>query len=89
MQDEEYMSSSEKNLDERFEKELNPWWATMKKLSKNSGNKRMMKRKRSWKHKVKPCEDLDEASRLDNWENLELRKEKMEHLNREFDEPPE
>ena len=29
MQDEEYLSSSEKNLDEHFEKELNPWWTTM------------------------------------------------------------
>ena len=25
MQDKEYLSSSEKNLDEHFEKELNPW----------------------------------------------------------------
>ena len=41
---------------------------------KNSGNKRMIKRKRSWKHKVKPCNDLDGASRRDNAENLELRK---------------
>ena len=30
--------------------------------------------KRSWKHKVKPCGDLDGASRRDNAENLELRK---------------
>ena len=29
MQDEECLSSSEKNLDERFEKELNPWWTIM------------------------------------------------------------
>ena len=43
---------------------------------KNSGNKRMMKRKRSWKHKVKPCNDLDGASRRCNRENLELRKRK-------------
>ena len=41
---------------------------------KNSGNKRMIKRKRSWKHKVKPCDDLDGASRRDNAEKLELRK---------------
>ena len=45
---------------------------------KNSGNKRMIKRKRSWKHKVKPCDDLDGASRRDNAENLELRKRKDE-----------
>ena len=38
----------------------------------------MMKRKRSWKHKVKPCDDLDGASRWDNAENLELRKRKDE-----------
>ena len=44
---------------------------------KNSGNKRMMKRKRSWKHKVKPCNDLDGDLRWYNRENLELRKEKM------------
>ena len=29
MQDEEYLSSSEKNLDEHLEKELNPWWTIM------------------------------------------------------------
>ena len=45
---------------------------------KNSGNKRMIKRKRSWKHKVKPCDDLDGASRRDNAENLELWKRKDE-----------
>ena len=44
---------------------------------KNSGNKRMIERKRNWKHKVKPCNDLDGASRWYNRENLELRKEKM------------
>ena len=43
----------------------------------NSGNERMIKRKRSWQHKVKPCNDLDGASRWYNRENLELRKEKM------------
>ena len=73
LQDEENLSSSEKNLDEHFEKELNHWWTIMK----NSGNKRMIKRKRSWKHKVKPCDDLDGALRWYNRENLELRKEKM------------
>ena len=45
---------------------------------KNSGNKRMIKRKGSWKHKVKPCDDLDGASWRDNAENLELRKRKDE-----------
>ena len=44
---------------------------------KNSGNKRMIERKRSWKHKVKPCNDLDGALRWYNRENMELRKEKM------------
>ena len=43
---------------------------------KKSGNKRMIERKRSWKHKVKPCNELDGASRWYNWENLELRKRK-------------
>ena len=38
----------------------------------------MIKRKRGWKHKVKPCIDLDGASRWDNVENLELRKRKDE-----------
>ena len=47
---------------------------------KNSGNKRMIERKRSWKYKVKPCNDLDGASRRDNRENLELQKEKMNIL---------
>jgi len=44
----------------------------------NSSNKRMIKIKRSWKHKVKPCDDLEGASRRDNAENLELRKRKDE-----------
>ena len=42
---------------------------------KNSGNKTMIETKRSWKHKVKPCNDLDGALRWYNRENLELRKE--------------
>ena len=29
LQDEECLSSSEKNLIEHFEKELNPWWTRM------------------------------------------------------------
>ena len=29
LQDEENLSSSEKNLNEHFEKELNPWWTIM------------------------------------------------------------
>ena len=41
---------------------------------KNSGNERMIERNRSWKHKVKPCDDLYGASRRDNAENLELQK---------------
>ena len=47
---------------------------------KNSSNKRMIERKRGWKHKVKPCNDLDGASRRDNAENLELRKRKDEQM---------
>ena len=47
---------------------------------KNSGNRRMIKRKRSWKHKVKPCNDLDGASRRDNAENLELQKKDEQHI---------
>ena len=35
---------------------------------KNSDNKRMIKRQRSWEHKVKPCDNLDGASRRDNAE---------------------
>ena len=41
---------------------------------KNSGNKRMIKKKEKLKHKVKPCDDLDGASRRDNAENLDLQK---------------
>ena len=47
---------------------------------KNSGNKRMIKRKRSWQHKVKPCNDLGGASRRDNAEYLELRKKDEQHI---------
>ena len=36
MQDKEYLSSSNKNLEEHFENELNPWRAIMKKLSKHA-----------------------------------------------------
>ena len=43
---------------------------------KNSGNKRMIKEREVEKHKVKPCNDLDGASRWYNRENLELRKRK-------------
>ena len=43
---------------------------------KNSSNERMVERKRSWKHKVKPCDDLEGASRRYDRENLELRKRK-------------
>ena len=45
---------------------------------KNSGNERMIERKRSWKHKVKPCNDLDGTLQWNNWESLELQKEKNE-----------
>ena len=40
----------------------------------------MIEIKRSWKHKVKPCNDLGGASRRDNRENLELRRKKMNNL---------
>ena len=57
---------------------------------KNSGNKMMIKIKTSWKHKVKPCNDLDGSSWWYNWESLELREKKWwNNWNREFDEPPE
>ena len=42
-----------------------------------------MKRKRNLKHKVNPCNDLDESSWWYNWEILELQ-ESMKHLNWEF-----
>ena len=42
------------------------------------------KRKRSWEHKVKPCDDLDGASRQDNAENLELRKKVEQHITEKF-----
>ena len=45
---------------------------------KNSGNKRITKRKISWKHEVKTCNDLDGASRRDKAKNLKLRKRKDE-----------
>ena len=51
---------------------------------KNSGNERMIERKRSWKHKVKPCHDLDGASRWYNRENLELQKERWSLSNGEM-----
>ena len=47
--------------------------------------KRMIERKRSWQHKVKPCDDLDGASRWDNRESLELQKERWSLSNRECD----
>ena len=52
---------------------------------RNSGNKRMIKRKERWKHKVKPCNDLDGSSRRYNSESLELREKKIwNNWNREF-----
>ena len=38
----------------------------------------MIKIMGSWKHKVKPCDDLEGASQWDNAENMELRKRKDE-----------
>ena len=45
---------------------------------KNSGNKIMIKRKRSWKHKVKPCNDLDGSSWWYHCESLKLWERKDE-----------
>ena len=45
--------------------------------------------KRSWKHKVKPCNDLEGASRRDKAEKLGTPERKMSTWNQEFDEPPE
>ncbi len=60
------------------------WWQAMDLayclFLKNSSNKRMIERKGSWKHKVKPCDDLEGASQRYNRENLELRKRKDETL---------
>ena len=50
----------------------------------------MIKRKRSWKHKVKPCDDLDGASRRDNAEKVGTPEKKDEQKkSRIFYEPPE
>ena len=46
-----------RKLKEQMKNEKNPWRTTMLSLRENSGNKRMIKRKRSWQHKVKPCND--------------------------------
>ena len=46
--------------------------------------------KRSWKHKVKPCDDLDESSWWHTWKSLELREKKgIKHLKPRmwYDEP--
>ena len=40
----------------------------------------MIERERSWKHKVKPCNDLDGASRQDNAEKLGTPEEGINHL---------
>ena len=58
--------------------ERNPWRTTKLSHRENSGNKRMIKRKRSWKHKVRRCDDLDGASRRDKAKNLKLWKRKDE-----------
>ena len=76
--------SFERNLEEQLKNERKPWRTTMLSLHENSGNKRMIKRKRSWEHKVNLCDDLDGASRRDNAENLELQKTKMNKWNQEF-----
>ena len=45
----------------------------------------MIERKRSWKDKVKPCNDLDGASRWYNQENLSfLAKTVDEHFEKEL-----
>ena len=50
----------------------------------NSGNKRMIKIKGSWKHKVKPCDDL-EGDSDEMTEEIELReKKRWKHLELEF-----
>ena len=68
----------EKKLEEQLENDWSLDEPPCRVSMKNSGNKRMIERKGSWKHKVKPCDDLDGASRRDNAENLELQKRKDE-----------
>ena len=53
----------------------------------HSGNKRITKRKRSWEYKVKPCDDLDGASRRHNAEKKtwNFGKERWTTWNREHD----
>ena len=87
LQDEECLSSLEMNLDENFAKELNPWWTLMyppwtTPVIKGWSNKK--EREVEKKHKVKPCDYLDGASRRDNPENMELWKRKMNKWNQEF-----
>ena len=45
---------------------------------KNSGKQKDDRKKEKLKEQGEPCDDLDEASRRDNAENLELRKRKDE-----------
>ena len=48
----------ERNLEEQLQNEKNPWQATMKKLSKNTGYiKEGRKEKKLEKNKMNPCID--------------------------------
>ena len=55
--------SFERKLEEQLQNERILDESSCRASMKNSGNKRMIERKRSWKHKVKPCNDLDGALR--------------------------
>ena len=70
MQDEEYLSSSEKNLDEHFEKEIKSLLKPLcRTFMKNSGNKRMIKQKeREVENTSETLQRLDEALRRDKVE---------------------
>ena len=49
----------------------------------------MIERKRSWQHKVKPCNDLDGASGRYDEKTLNSGKERWTNEIKNFDEPPE
>ena len=71
----------ERNLEEQLKNEKIPWRTTKLSHRENSSNKRMIK----WKGKLKrtPGEALqwlDEALKWYNWNNLDLRKEKVNNL---------
>ena len=77
------LSSLEKNVDEHFKKEYKSLMNHHERtFMKNSGNKKMIKRKEREVENTRwnPCNDLDGATRRDNWESLELREKKDEHL---------